>query len=109
MLLCSRLVYFYVKSKKTCQSCSCSEVSPAQIHKYKSFPPASPRHVWTVERDPIYEDIIDVKNKVNSGESSVSNISKLSQQEKKSSVQYGVITAKEVAKFVPVSEVIIRR
>ena len=64
-----------------------------------------------MESDPVYEDIIDVKNKVNREERTVSNITKTPHSEsvKKSSVQYGVITAKEVAKFVPCSEVIIRR
>ena len=110
-LLCFRLLYFYLKRRKPCSRCSCSEVSPPQVPKFRGFPPTSPRYVWTVESDPVYEDIIDVKNKVNTEERTVANSTKPphSESEKKSSIQYGVITAKEVAKFVPCSEVIIRR
>ena len=88
-------------------------MTQAQISKLRSetLLAPSPSYVWTVGKDPIYEDIIEVKNKVESKEQYQSNISRRSDHdiEKKSSVQYGVITAKEVAKFVPCSSVVIRR
>ena len=117
----SRLAYFFVQRKKPCRNnCSCrsvaSETQFSKNSKSPTFlpPSASPNYVWTVEQDPIYEDILDLKNPSNatvtSGGAPVKNNNKPSSHEvrKKSSVQYGVITAKEVAKFVP-SEIVIRR
>ena len=115
-LLCFRLVHYFVKRKKTCENCRCRSdmnVTQAPISKPRSetLLAPSPSYVWTVGKDPIYEDIMEVKNKVESKEQYQSNISRRSDHdiEKKSSVQYGVITAKEVAKFVPCSSVVIRR
>merc|ERR1711997_1033485 len=57
------LVYFLVQKKKTCSSnCSCRSVaSETQISKKSP----SANYVWTVEQDPIYEDILDLKNQSN--------------------------------------------
>ena len=77
-----------------------------------------PKQIWTVEsHDPIYEDITEVKKKIERGTNITKETTKAvkSQGSLKSSpsvssnVQYGVITAKEVAKFVPCTDVNIRR
>ena len=74
-----------------------------------------PKHIWTVESDPIYEDISEVKKKAVQSDSKDSRESKRKVPTSQSSssiastVQYGVITAKEVAKFVPCTDVNIRR
>ena len=87
-----------------------------------------PKQIWTVENDPIYEDITEVKRKIVSG-GGLANMTKettegvkpesrpspsslgsmISSPALSSSVQYGLITAKEVAKFVPCTDVNIRR
>ena len=107
----SRLVYFLVQKKKTCRNnCSCRSVaSETQISKKAP----SANYVWTVEQDPIYEDILDLKNQSNPtvtrGGAALPNKTSSHEVRKTSSVQYGVITAKEVAKFVPCSDIVIRR
>ena len=85
-----------------------------------------PKQIWTVESDPIYEDITEVKKKIERGtkitkettkavktEHSLPSLSSLgtmkSSPSVSSNVQYGMITAKEVAKFVPCTDVNIRR
>ena len=79
-----------------------------------------------MESDPIYEDITEVKKKIERGtkitkettkavktEGSLPSLSSLgtmkSSPSVSSNVQYGMITAKEVAKFVPCTDVNIRR
>ena len=74
-----------------------------------------------MENDPIYEDITEVKKKIERGtnitkdqttktQSSISSLGSMkSSPSVSSNVQYGVITAKEVAKFVPCTDVNIRR
>ena len=79
-----------------------------------------------MESDPIYEDITEVKKKIERGtkitkettkavktEHSLPSLSSLgtmkSSPSVSSNVQYGMITAKEVAKFVPCTDVNIRR
>ena len=80
-----------------------------------------------MENDPIYEDITEVKKKIERAgtkitkettkavktEGSTSSLSSLgtmkSSPSVSSNVQYGMITAKEVAKFVPCTDVNIRR
>ena len=116
----SRLVYFLVQKKKTCNThrCSCrsvtSETQTFQYSKSKTILPPSPNYVWTVEQDPIYEDILDLKTQSNptvpvTSGAALNNKTSSQEMRQKSSVQYGVITAKEVAKFVPCSEIVIRR
>ena len=78
-----------------------------------------PKYVWTVENDPIYEDITEVKRKIVSKsehetkakqDKSVQKTEKtLTPSPSTSTVQYGVITAKEVAKFVPCTDINIGR
>ena len=87
-----------------------------------------PKQIWTVENDPIYEDITEVKKKieragtkitkettkaVNTEGGSTSSLSSVGTMKTSpsvsSNVQYGMITAKEVAKFVPCTDVNIRR
>ena len=86
-----------------------------------------PKQIWTVENDPIYEDITEVKMKIERAgtkitkettkavktEGSTSSLSSLGTMKTSpsvsSNVQYGMITAKEVAKFVPCTDVNIRR
>ena len=114
----SRLVYFLVQKKKTCDShrCSCrsvaSETQTSQHSKFKTFLPPPPNYVWTVEQDPIYEDILDLKTQSNNATMPVTSGTAFNNKtsghevKQKSSVQYGVITAKEVAKFVPCSEIV---
>ena len=73
-----------------------------------------------MENDPIYEDITEVKRKSAPGHSardsasaaSVSGSGSLKPSPScgsVSSVQYGVITAKEVARYVPCTEATFRR
>ena len=74
-----------------------------------------PKHIWTVETDPIYEDISEVKKTVVKSETkdSKEKIRMVQASQSSSSissnVQYGVITAKEVARFVPCTDVDIGR
>ena len=74
-----------------------------------------PKNIWTVETDPIYEDISEVKKNVVKSESKdnkdvIRNVpGSQSSSSISSSVQYGVITAKEVARFVPCTGVNIGR
>ena len=83
-----------------------------------------PKQIWTVENDPIYEDITEVKKKIERAgtkitkettktEGSTSSLSSIGTMKTSpsvsSNVQYGMITAKEVAKFVPCTDVNIRR
>ena len=87
-----------------------------------------PKQIWTVENDPIYEDITEVKKKIERAGTkitkettkavkteggSTSSLSSLETMKTSpsvsSNVQYGMITAKEVAKFVPCTDVNIRR
>ena len=90
-----------------------SETQISRNLKSKTFLPQPPDCVWTVEQDPIYEDILDLKNKRNNATvtsgAGLNNQTSSHEVRKKSSVQYGVITAKEVAKFVPCSDIVIRR
>lgn len=86
-----------------------------------------PKQIWTVESDPIYEDITEVKKKIERGTKITKETTKAVKTEHSlpslssslgtmksspsvsSNVQYGMITAKEVAKFVPCTDVNIRR
>ena len=116
-LIISRLVYFFLQKKKTCSNnCSCrsvtSETQISKNSKTETFLTPPSNYVWTVEQDPIYEDILDLKNKSNATVTSGGGLNQETSSHevrKKSSVQYGVITAKEVAKFVPCSDIVIRR
>ena len=81
-----------------------------------------------MESDPIYEDITEVKKKIERGTRITKETTKAVKTEGSlpsslssslgtmksspsvsSNVQYGMITAKEVAKFVPCTDVNIRR
>jgi len=125
-----RLVYLFAKRRrrpKNDGSCRCkcqdhSLTQPGSGHLINNslsshqFVPYShqQKYIWTVESDPIYEDIKEVKKKPVSDNNNYTKVTKepkksLSNSSSMSTVQYGVITAKEVAKFVPCTDINIRR
>ena len=127
-LLCFRLVYLWaqrrnnrVHSSKCCHHQSGrpehfinNAISSHQFLTHSH----QPKHIWTVENDPIYEDITEVKRKsapsasARDSAASVSGSGSLKPSAScgsVSSVQYGVITAKEVARYVPCTEATFRR
>lgn len=125
------LVYLFAKRRRkprnddSC-SCKCQEHqslhpklrhqinNPMSSHQYVPYS-HQPKYIWTVESDPIYEDINEVKKKpVGDNNETNTKVTKepkksLSNSSSMSTVQYGVITAKEVAKFVPCTDINIRR
>jgi len=124
------LVYLFAKRRrrpKNDGSCRCkcqdhSLTQPGSGHLINNslsshqFVPYShqQKYIWTVESDPIYEDIKEVKKKPVSDNNNYTKVTKepkksLSNSSSMSTVQYGVITAKEVAKFVPCTDINIRR
>ena len=125
-LLCFRLVYLWaqrrnnrVHSSKCCHHPSGrpehfinNAISSHQFLTHSH----QPKHIWTVENDPIYEDITEVKRKSALSASARDSSSSVTGSLKPSascgsvsSVQYGVITAKEVARYVPCTEATFRR
>jgi len=128
------LVYIYIQRRRDPSGQKCchhsssnsenflniSTLSSSQHHHQHRYS-SQPKTVWTVpihQTDPIYEDIIEVKRKIDSKPSRddakevVTDCqgSKMKQSpSSSSSVMYGVITAKEVARFVPCNNVDIGR